>query len=158
MTVYRHIELNPVSAHMTDDFSGYPCSSYHQIALAQPTPLITPHEQYTLPQHLPRDRPLAASSSTNASKRITWTIFDCTASNSAPGVPNAFKARSKPGPGERPASDRAGDRPNNLRPGLNRPEPFFGPLTCSEPCEQEALTRSCGTGVRHDLWQGNRRG
>ena len=48
LTCYRYIELNPVRAHMTNEPSGYPWSSYHHNALGQPTPLITPHEQYIL--------------------------------------------------------------------------------------------------------------
>jgi putative transposase len=48
LTCYRYIELNPIRAHMTDDPADYPWSSYHHNALGQPTPLITPHEQYTL--------------------------------------------------------------------------------------------------------------
>ena len=48
LTRYCYIELNPVRAHMTNEPSGYPWSSYHHNALGQPTPLITPHEQYIL--------------------------------------------------------------------------------------------------------------
>ncbi len=45
---YRYIELNPVRAHMTDDPIGHRWSSYQHNALGQLTPIITPHEQYTL--------------------------------------------------------------------------------------------------------------
>lgn len=48
LTCYRYIELNPVRAHMTDDPSTYPWSSYHYNALGQHTPLVTPHVAYTL--------------------------------------------------------------------------------------------------------------
>ena len=48
LTCYRYIELNPVRAHRTGDPADYPCSSFHHNALGQTTPLITPHEQYTL--------------------------------------------------------------------------------------------------------------
>ena len=48
LTCYRYIELNPVRAHMTQDPADYPWSSYHHNAMGQPTPLITPHQQYML--------------------------------------------------------------------------------------------------------------
>ena len=59
LTCYRYIELNPVRAHMTDDPADYLWSSYHHNALGQPTPLITPHEQYTLLATTPAARQAA---------------------------------------------------------------------------------------------------
>ena len=59
LTCYRYIELNPVRAHMTDDPSAYPWSSYHHNALGQHTPPITPHEQYTLLASTPATRQAA---------------------------------------------------------------------------------------------------
>jgi len=59
LTCYRYIELNPVRAHMTNDPADYPWSSYHHNALGQPTPLITPHQQYTLLARTPAARQAA---------------------------------------------------------------------------------------------------
>ena len=59
LTCYRYIELNPVRAHMTDDPSTYPWSSYHHNALGKHTSLITPHEQYTLLASTPAARQAA---------------------------------------------------------------------------------------------------
>ena len=59
LTCYRYIELNPVRAQMTTDPADYPWSSYHHNALGQATPLITPHEQYTLLATTPAARQAA---------------------------------------------------------------------------------------------------
>jgi putative transposase len=55
LTCYRYIELNPVRAHMTDEPSAYPWSSYRHNALGEITPLITPHEQYKLQAATPAE-------------------------------------------------------------------------------------------------------
>lgn len=59
LTCYRYIELNPVRARMTTAPADYPWSSYHHNALGRHTPLITPHEQYTLLASTPAERQAA---------------------------------------------------------------------------------------------------
>jgi len=96
LTCYRDIELNPVRAHMTDDPSTYPWSSYHHNALGQHTPLVTPHVQYTLwPAHLLRVRPTSAPWCTNRWKKNLSTISVSTPSNRAHGEANAFSGISR---------------------------------------------------------------
>jgi putative transposase len=48
LTCYRYIELNLVRAHMTNSPADYRWSSYRHNASGQLTPMITPHEQYTV--------------------------------------------------------------------------------------------------------------
>jgi putative transposase len=55
LTCYRYIELNPVRAHMTDEPSAYPWSSYRHNALGEINPPITPHEQYKLQAATPAE-------------------------------------------------------------------------------------------------------
>lgn len=48
LTCYRYIEMNPVRAHMVDDPSQYPWSSYRCNALGKDSALCTPHAEYLI--------------------------------------------------------------------------------------------------------------
>jgi hypothetical protein len=90
-------DLDAIRAHLTDDPSTYSWSSYHHNPLGQQTPLITPHEQYTLltmATHLPRANPPTALWCTNTRRKNPSTMSGSTPSNSAHGEANAFSSIS----------------------------------------------------------------